>query len=88
MRSLWHGQEPPAQGLILHIILAQRQGRYGLGHLVAQVEGMGGINWLAGQHLLEQVKRVRALKEHLAVEHMQQAALGKETEVAIAHPSR
>ena len=51
MGLLLTGQESPVEGLVLAVVLAQRQRGHGLGHLVAQVEGVAGVEVRAAARL-------------------------------------
>src|SRR5262245_17314092 len=64
---LRHCQKAPAQRLVLDVVLAQGQSRRRLGHLVAKVKGMAGVNILTLLHLLEQRKRITPLQKHAVV---------------------
>ena len=76
-------QKPPAQRLILHVVLAQREGRYRLGHLVTQVKSVRRIYALLFAHLCEERERITALQEHLVVENVQKTAFSEQAEIAI-----
>src|SRR5439155_22862916 len=77
------GQETPAQGLILHVVLAQGQGGHRLGHLVSEIESMARIDRLFLRHLREQIERISTLEVHLVVHDMKQAALGEQAKIAV-----
>ena len=54
------GQEAPAQGLILDVVLVEGQRRDGLGHLVAEVERVG---WIFHTELVEDCKGIFSTHE-------------------------
>ena len=62
MALLFAGQESPSQGLILDIVLIECEGGDGLGHLIAEVEGMG---WSIHRELGKNFKRVFSAHEPL-----------------------
>src|SRR5438445_9450047 len=78
-------QKSPAKRLVLRVVLSKRQGRDCLGELISQVKGVGRIDGLALEHLFEQLERIGALQVHFVVQHTQEAALGEETEIAVAN---
>ena len=60
MADLGLRQVTPVEGLVLPVVLAERERGHGLGHLIAEVEGVAGID-VGATHLgeaIEQCERI------------------------------
>ena len=84
---LRHRQEPPAQRLVLRIVLAERQRRDGFGHFITQIERMRRIEFrIVPAHLLEENERIGPMNVCRSVDDVNFAAFDEYAVVPVGYP--